>query len=60
MKLFFSDNLGQKVVENLGKLGKIDFAIDYFRCDLSRIFSKNSKIWLFGVWQCTCNKINAF
>ena len=53
-------NLGQKVVDKLVKLSKVDFSMEYVTADFLRDLTKGVKIWLFGDRLSTCHQIQAF
>ena len=55
-----SDNLGEKVVDKLTKLGKKGFSKEYFTADFCNFLPKIVKIWLLGSWLGTGHQIEAF
>ena len=54
-----SDNLGEKVVDKLTKLGKKGFSKEYFTADFCNFLPKIVKIWLLGSWLGTGHQIEA-
>ena len=60
MKSVSSDNLGQKFVDNIWKLSKIDFFMECNTANFLRSFTRKAKIgfWVVGVG--TCHKTQAF
>ena len=53
-------NLGQKFVDKLTELSKIDFSLECFTADFLRDFAKIVKIWLLVGWLNICHQIQVF
>ena len=52
-------NLGQKVVDKLTKLSKIDFSMECFTADFLQDFTKIVKAWLLRGRLSTCHQFQS-